>query len=411
MPSATPHNRPNCLDINTKLFSPLDPHEEEHSTETQPLGDIEQRLGHLLSRHSAVSASLSFLQGKQQAAEEIGSNSSFIKIGAGACGAIFAEDGEALVTKLAKAHNKDLWNDYTMHTLIFEKAQAFNVEVQIPRPYFFVPKDDQEYFEKHLNLCETARDTCHLPTDILVAERIVPLPKITRMLLIEKYCVPHHRSDALADPANRDCLVRVYLGSQKGKSRGRFFSLRNLKLHLNQLAELELGVDALSHQMAEALATMQWAAETDARDVEFALGSSSQIIPISPKSYAEIMKMEPASYTGPLSRHHEDFFRRTTQLWLLDFNQVRSVTLDQKGIDQMVDAFKVNDPYFPRPLQKDRLAKRIWNQFVRSYLKTSHFILMNRDKKIQDLPQKFLEGVIEVQRNKEELMLGREYVA
>lgn len=77
-------------------------------------------------------------------------------------------------------------------------------------------------------------------------------------------------------------MVRIYLGSMAGKTgagttgMGMFFSLRNLKLHLNQLIELGIGIEDLARRMGVALAVMHWGAKTDARDVEFVLGSSSK---------------------------------------------------------------------------------------------------------------------------------------
>ncbi|KAL7619918.1 hypothetical protein AAE478_010465 [Parahypoxylon ruwenzoriense] len=161
--------------------------------------------------------------------------------------------------------------------------------------------------------------------------------------------------------------------------------------------------------MAEALAIMHWAARTDARDVEFALRSSMQKVPISPKSHSEILKMQPGSFTGPSSRLNEDFFQRTTELWLLDFNQVRLVTLDQRGVNQMVEAFKVNDPYFPKPLQEDQFARRLWNRFVESYLRMADYILVKHDRQVRELPRMFLRGIIELQRTKEEARSHEEH--
>ncbi|KAI2615390.1 zinc finger protein-domain-containing protein [Hypoxylon sp. NC1633] len=384
-------------DTTPQLLSVLDSTAETAPARRQ-LGELERSLSNALSIHGVVSTSSSFAQ--RQAAAQLENKQSFTKIGAGACGAIFAQDGKSYVLKLAKTTGQELWNDYSMHTLIFEKMRAYKASVHVPEPYFFVTQDNEDFFDTHASLVEAAKDTCNLPTDVLVTERIIPLPRITRALLIKKYCVQHHQQAALTDHANRDCIVRVYLGSLKGESGRRFFSLRNFKLHLNQLAELDMDLGTIASEMAKALAIMHWSAKTDARDVEFALGSSSHKVPVSPKSYAEISKMPRKSSTGPPSGIMEDFFHRTTELWLLDFNQVRSVTFDQGGVEQMIDAFKVNDPYFPRPLQDDELAKTVWNQFAESYLRMAGSILVDHERQIQELPRRFLRGIIEVQRRK-----------
>jgi hypothetical protein len=44
-------------------------------------------------------------------------------------------------------------------------------------------------------------------------------------------------------------LVRVYLGSVQGKASQAFFSLRNFKLHLNQMLDLGLDVEAIARRM------------------------------------------------------------------------------------------------------------------------------------------------------------------
>jgi hypothetical protein len=132
-------------------------------------------------------------------------------------------------------------------------------------------------------------------------------------LLIDKYCAePNNKPRARTRPANdnNNCLVRVYLGSTEGKKTAaqKSFSLRNFKLHLNHAIELQLEVRALARSMGTALAIMHWAAETDARGVEFVLGSSCKTV--SPALDSDRLEdVAPLSYTGPGSRRTEDLFR------------------------------------------------------------------------------------------------------
>ncbi|KAM0435243.1 hypothetical protein ACHAPT_003333 [Fusarium lateritium] len=126
-------------------------------------------------------------------------------------------------------------------------------------------------------------------------------------------------------------------------------------MHLNHLIELDLGVDELASGMATALAVMHLAAQTDARDVEFALGSVTESLP--GMSAAEIAALPPNSWTGPPSDDLEDFHHRKTVLWLLDFNQVRAITMDADGVEKAVEAFGINDPYYPRPLQESPVSQ------------------------------------------------------
>jgi hypothetical protein len=194
-----------------------------------------------------------------------------------------------------------------------------------------VPRKETKYFDKHPNLVQAAEttDRLNLPTAGLVTERILPLPKATRTALIKKSCPPNIQEQALATPGNKDCLVRVYLGSMQPRrdAPARMFNLRNFKLYLDQMAELGLDVDTLAHRMGKALAVIHWLAKADARDVEFVLGSSTK-----PVRNADPEKLEPLTYTGPESCITEDFFCRSTEFWVLDFNQVRKIEFDETGV-------------------------------------------------------------------------------
>ncbi|RYO85082.1 hypothetical protein DL764_009231 [Monosporascus ibericus] len=334
---------------------------EESGTSNREFSDIDRGLHRCLSLHGIAESLYTARDDDCEEAAQAENLRPFRKIGAGACGAVFAQEGKPLAMKLAKSTDSNLWNDYLMHTLIFEKINRHEIEVKVPECYFFVPKERTEYFQQHRTLSEAAQAVCHVPTDILTTEKIIPLPEVTRTLLIKKYCAGRIKQSALADPANKDCLVRVYLGSLQGKSGGMFFSLRNFKLHLNQMVELQLDVEEMASQMGKSLAVMHWDARTDARDVEFALGSSTKKVPLS-KDYSELLGMEPRTFTGPESGRDEDFFHRKTELWVLDFNQVRTITLDEAGVAQVVEAMTINDPYFPKPLQDNPVARRVWNR-------------------------------------------------
>jgi len=368
--------------------------------------DADHELNRMLSLHREVSTTSSAAE--YHAAAQIRGDESFTKIGAGACGAVFAQDGRSLVVKLAKAEDQVLWNDYIMHASIAKHFSTYDIdEVKIPACYYFVPKHDPQYFDQRPGLLEAAEQVCNLPTSALVTERILALPQATRTLLIEKYCAPRNKQKAMADPANKDCLVRTYLGSSQGKSRRMFFSLRNFKMHLNQMVEIQLDVKEMARRMAIAMAIMHWAAKTDARDVEFVLGSSTKkfTLVLDPD---ELRRLEPLTYTGPSSRRDEDFFRRTTELWVLDFNQVRPITLDETGVAQAVEAARINDPYLPKPLQESLIEKQLWNAFVVSYLEASDTILQDGEygQDALGLPRKFLLGLIESQRKKQQVAVA-----
>ncbi|KAH7160455.1 zinc finger protein-domain-containing protein [Dactylonectria estremocensis] len=331
-------------------------------------------LNHVTSTRSTVA--------KRQSEAQHEQSGDFKKIGAGACGIIFAQRGKSMVIKLAKnSDSNELWNDFLQHKLIAESFSFYDpTAIKLPKCYGFIPKDRSEFWDINQSLSRIAEPLCHLPTHGLCTERILPLPEVTRQLLIDKY-------------------LRVYLGSLRGRSGGMFFSLRNFKLHLNQLVDLRLDVTTMALSMGSALAIMHWAAQTDARDVEFVLGSITEPLPT--MSAAEAAALLPNSWTGPPSDNLEDFHHRKTALWLLDFNQVRHITMDEDGLALAVEAFKLNDPYYPKPLQDDTVAKDLWNTFAKSYLEMSQIILRSKGSHdIQQLPGQFLKAVINMQRQK-----------
>ncbi|EHK23828.1 uncharacterized protein TRIVIDRAFT_45409 [Trichoderma virens Gv29-8] len=296
----------------------------------------------------------------------------FRKIGAGACGAVFAQEARPLAIKLAKTDDQmALENEYHKHELIEQQFRKWGfTEVRIPDCFLFIPREDEGslHFSQRPDLVAAAKAVCHLPTSALVTQRIDPLCKRARTLLIDKYCLPRIKEAAHGDASNRDCLVRVYLGSLEGKGERLFFSLRNIKMHLNQMVDLQLYVNTMASRMGVAMALMHWAAETDARDVEFVLGSH-------PERAAPTL--------------------RSTELWVLDFNQVQSITMDEVGVAKAVEAVWVNDPYLPRPLGDSQFEKQAWNAFVSNYIMAADIILREGKGHLLRLPRMFIRGLIE----------------
>jgi hypothetical protein len=136
----------------------------------------------------------------------------FRKIGAGACGAIFAQDGNPIVVKLAKANPEELWNDYLMHTLIATELNRYINGINIPACYFFVPGDHTQFFNQYPALTSAASEVVNFPTSALLTERILPLPSVLRQKLVQKYCAERIQNRAMGESSNQDCLVRLIWG-------------------------------------------------------------------------------------------------------------------------------------------------------------------------------------------------------
>ncbi|KIW16520.1 hypothetical protein PV08_06575 [Exophiala spinifera] len=362
------------LTANLRLLSLLENPSSSPSAQSLPEPQQKQiELARMLSIKSVISTTSSFAEEQSKANES--SVRTFRKIGAGACGIVFTVDGQSLSYKIGKTLDDDdaLFNDYTMHQTIKRAVRQFSTEIEIPDVYGIIERDDTKWWNEHHDLYTTARDVVNLPAPVVITERILPLPAPTRTQLINHFCRENLQQSAKADSANKDCLVRPYLGSMKGRKTA-FFSLRNFKLHLNQMIDIGLDYEMLAVSMGEVLAIMHWRAQTDARDIELVLGSSTT-------------NTNQEENDGPSS---ENFVRRETRLFILDFNQVRKISMDDTGVADAVDAFFLNDPYYPRPCESSRVQQELWNSFVRSYLNTADTILGGH----QVLQRKFIAEVI-----------------
>lgn len=368
-------------------------------------------LGNLLSTESRISTTSANTaqRGPWQKPKELRN------IGWGTCGIIHAADGHARAFKIAHNDDGQLWNDYIMHTCVWEaihKNPGLQIDVHVPKPHFFVPcSDEEQFWRRHDDMFpvyggRSISDSEGKP--VLASERIFPLPEGLRVMLIRHFCPVSHHKEAYRSRGNQDCLVRVYLGSRRGKSDSLFFSLRNFELHLNQMEQLAMDTKYFGEQLASALAKMHWIAEVDARDVEFVIGSAQA--PASPEvdggappneyiplSAWELEHMEPNTFTEPLVHS-----KSPLRLWLLDFNQCRTMSMDEEGVEKAVHAFRVNDPYYPRPpVDGDDNGEdaQLWQHFCATYLTVSDRILRNTQHG-RFLAATFIEKVERVYRQK-----------
>jgi hypothetical protein len=206
-----------------------------------------------------------------------------------------------------------------------------------------------------------------------------------------RFCPEELKENAFKDPANRDCLVRVYLGKRQAQfnpKSGKMFTLRNFNLTLNHIECLNVDPRHWADQIGHSLAILHWEACVDAHDVEFVLGSSpSQERAYS--TYAEVSKLSPRSQT----KFRPNFKRRMIDLWVLDFNNCSQLNGTKDEIDHMVWAFYWNDPYFPLPEAELSDDKALWYIFCKSYLDKSAKILELQPEK-RRLPEMFIDAVV-----------------
>lgn len=367
-------------------------------------------LGRLLSQRPALSTSSTSARVPNEAA--ISDVFSLRKIGAGSCGAIFAPDGTVSVFKLQKnlsggSKVADLWNDFQMHHRIrkgITSVTEVSANIKIPRLYAWITRTSTEFWEEHEHLFKDAAAQAHvqLPTNLIKAERILPLSRPIRARLIDTFCPAELKESAHRDQSNRDCLIRVYLGRSvtRSSAASRFFSLRNFPMSVDQMLKIGINMQKIASSMAGTLATLHWRAYVDARDVEFVLGSSPTTktanIDISETSL-DGATMDKDVKPGPISIY--DWDRREINLWLLDFNLCTSLSLDESGVEMAATAWRDNDPYFPKPLQESSTCKELWSVFVQRYVEIADRILQ-KDK--HHLPRMFIRRIIEIEKERAE---------
>ncbi|KAI4113708.1 MAG: hypothetical protein LQ345_005369 [Seirophora villosa] len=355
-------------------------------------------LKRLLSTKSVVSTSSSFAE-RQRAA--VGTDVRFREIGTGSIGKIFEHTGTTWVYKLPIIDDTDkLWNNYLMSQRIeasFNQLGPNAGRIEIPRASWYATSTSSGFWDMNLQRFPFTRQFPSRRRDVLAMERIFPLPKPTREQLINMYCPSEHQADAKSIAANKDCLVRPYLG-RKRHSQGsvlRAFSLRNFKLHFDQMLEIGVDMNDLACTMADALAVLHYQTKIDAFDIEFVIGSS-------PQQGQRIRRPMPLSILltsdTPMSTYEYvtneasalDFGKRVTSLWMLDFDACEDISMDSEGILRACKSFADNEPYYPRPHSEDPVAQSLWNTFGQQYINTAQKIL---DEDKISLPSEFLEGV------------------
>lgn len=149
----------------------------------------------------------------------------------------------------------------------------------------------------------------------------------------------------------------------------------------------------LAGTIARALATMHWAVGTDARDVEFVLGTTPEVKDIKMGAAGNIKDTDLANF----QKAKLDFKRRAVDVWLLDFNQCGPITMDENGCIKSAEGFLQNDPYYPRPGTPN--DDELWKFFVDEYANFGKKILAQKypgQKEMQNLPMCFVEKVIEM---------------
>ncbi|KAK7027316.1 Class II abasic (AP) endonuclease [Paramarasmius palmivorus] len=169
--------------------------------------------------------------------------------------------------------------------------------------------------------------------------------------------------------AQLPALCRLYFGKDYTNAPApRFFNTENFPLDqsrymrlCSEFPDILSPLNEVVEGMGEMLARLHFKASVDARNVEFVLGDGA------------------GGFT---------FF-------LIDFNQVRPWTPSIDNIHELVSAFFVNDPYYPRPRSSDA-----------TYVKFRHAYLEACNDESRFLGGAFIEAIEAKQKDKDTAFQG-----
>ncbi|KAK3323873.1 zinc finger protein-domain-containing protein [Cercophora scortea] len=324
------------------------------------------------------------------------------RIGYGSCGSVWADSStfpdidkceSALALKRADGlPDRSIENEAQMHKHILSRivacqptfATAFHIN--IPQHIHFLQPTTPGWNDILPRLPPESA-----AYQALVSERILPLPRASRQLLVEKFWNgPEHLRDSIVDDKrNEHCLIRPYLGRRKARTgeprRSRLkamISLRNYPLHINQVEALGLPAHEYASAMADALAFLLWVVEIDACDVEFVLAR-----PRPGSGLSSGCDLGTRHFTSGLLGPHA--------LWILDYDCCSKLPMSAEGVRIAAERFWRNDPFYPNPDAKCEEDMALWEVFKNRFLETSGKVMALKDEAIRQLPKQFIARVVE----------------
>ncbi len=357
------------------------------------------RLGRQLSHRSVISTASSFAQQQEEAAYQVDLQI-FQFLDCGFCGDVFAYTGKNQVIKRAINNDGQLWHDYLtgldVHTKFSISQDLFTPfeSPRIPKPQCCInPKNERWWRENGAKFPEDRQTEERMP--VMILERILPLTKPIRDTIIDVFHGPKGKEEAKASPGNRNCIARLLLGRRRRSDRPpAFFRLKNFSLHLDQAEKIGLDIDTYAVEMAIALAVCHWKVHVDANDVEFVLGSAPTKLNFPALATAQVAALPPYTDTDP-ETSYDNYKKRSTHLWMLDYDKCKKMAADEEGVRQAVKAAEDNEVYYPKPHKKRESDQKLWKHFKGSYLWASSRIMQADEattEEMKSLPIKFVEG-------------------
>ncbi|KAH6632541.1 zinc finger protein-domain-containing protein [Chaetomium tenue] len=322
------------------------------------------------------------------------------RIGYGSCGSVWADASRfpdidrcesALVLKRADGlPDRSIENEAQIHKDILAPIASkpeflTGFHFYIPRQIQFLQPGTPSWNEILPRLPPES-----VACQALISERILPLPRDIRRLMVEKFWNGRDdlRDSIINDKRNEHCLIRPYLGRRRvgvgtGERRSMFksISLRNYPLHIDQMEALGLPTHEYASAMADALAFLLWVAKIDACDVEFVLARPRTVV------CAEPCRLGTCAFTpGVLGPH---------ALWILDFDCCKKLPMSVNGIRIAAERFWRNDPFYPNPDAKCEKDTALWEVFKDRFLDTSRKVMAEAEPATRQLPEQFIARVVE----------------
>jgi hypothetical protein len=270
------------------------------------------------------------------------------KLGTGSFGSVFtwiSSTGVAIKQVLDESRCGELEEEFKVLRTVYRDCDTSNNIFKFPEPFSFYSSlsdlledmSESDIFSKS-NVSQAAGGL-NGAACIFTMERVNQIPKKLASLIVSKYFPAVFKQDE-----RPSFVCRLYLGSIVQKKNNRFFSTVNFPLSLTSCIDIGLDVNKIAYNMGQLLSEIHFKARMDARDVEFILGGASKNALIE------------------------------TGYWCIDFNQT---ALHRNSVDQMVEAYTVNDRYFPRcpeyfdlvneSLETINAVLSVWTNFVDGY--------------------------------------------
>ncbi|KAI9065022.1 hypothetical protein FKP32DRAFT_1590975 [Trametes sanguinea] len=256
-----------------------------------------------------------------------------LRIGAGSFASIYAIPGRSIVCKVVHVQEQaaqikaeyDILHD--VHTRCRERSpfvvpRALACFDPHTRELLFRPLPRRRGLPPGARAFDPAFFADLPPRACYVMDRVAPLPpRIARFIRASVY-------PAKASGAPAPLICRLYFGKQMRPSA--FVNPHNFPVDVSRYERLRkefpedlLPVEEVVEGMAATLSGVHWDAGYDARDVEFVMAGVAD-----------------SAMVG---------------LYLIDFNQTRSFDKSHADVTALVEAFFINDPYYPRPIPGDPL--------------------------------------------------------